>query len=258
MNWQNIFDWRRFIHLLKNEIVSNYRSLLVSAGAVTGVLMVIYLLQMLGNNPTAFHEVWYPLVLFIGGFVISSKVFSVIHDRRQNYIYLTLPASNCEKFISKLILSAVGWVVASAIFFFLFSVLAAAVSELVWENSMGIFNPFQNLYAKCAAIYLVLQSIFIFASIYFRKNPLAKMLGSLFLIGIVLVLFSGLMLRIIFAKYIPWHGCMTIDFDQYFFQLDNIESFFLVLGEIVKYSFWILLAPYFWILSYIRLKEAEV
>jgi len=258
MERKNIFDWRRLVHLIKNEIVGTYRSLLVSTGAIGGVLMVIYLLQMLAHNPTAFHEVWYPLVLLIGGFVISGKIFSVLHDRRQNYIYLTLPASDCEKLISKLLLSSVGWVVYSALFYFVFSAVAAIISQIIWGESMSIFNPFQYLYLKSAAVFLVLQSIFIFGSIYFKKNALAKTIGSLFLLGFVLALISGILARIIFARYIPWHGHMDIDFEYYFFQTDNIETLALILAKIVKYSFWFLLAPFFWILSYIRLKEIEV
>ncbi|MCK9484388.1 MAG: hypothetical protein M0R34_08500 [Candidatus Marinimicrobia bacterium] len=258
MERKNIFDWKRLIHLIKNEVVSSYRSLLVSTGAVGSVLLVIYLLQMLAHNLTAFHEVWYPLVLFIGGFVISSKIFSVLHDRRQNYVYLTLPASDFEKLVSKLILSSVGWIACSALFYFIFSALAAIISQIIWGDSMSIFNPFQYLYLKCAAIFLVLQSLFIFGSIYFKKSALAKTIGSLFLFGFILALISGLFARIIFAKYIPWCGNMNIDFEYYYFQADNIETFARILGEIVKYSFWFLLAPFFWILSYIRLKEIEV
>ena len=258
MNWQNIFNWRRFVHLLKNEIMGSYRSLLVSAGAVSGVLMVIYLAQIATGHPTAFHSVYYPLVLFIGGFLISSKIFGVIHDRRQNYVYLTLPASNCEKLVSKLTLSALGWVIGSVVFYFLFSVLAAAIGQLIWNDSMVIFNPFDNLYLKSAGIYLILQSMFVFASVYFKKNAMAKLVASLFLIGMLIALFTGLMARIILAKYIPWHGNMTIDFDNYIFQSNNIESLFLTIGEIIKYLFLILMAPYFWVLSYIRLRETEV
>jgi len=258
MNWKNTFDWKRLIHLIKNEIVGSYRSLLVTTGAVAGILLVIYLLEMTGHNPGDFLQVWYFMILFVGGFVVSSKIFSPIHDRRQNYIYLTLPASNAEKFVSKLLLSSIGWMIGATVCYVLFSIVAMAVSQLIWEDSMGIFSPFQADYLTGIAAYLVLQSIFVFGSVYFKKNALAKTVGSMFLLGLSLALLSGLFARIIFAKFIPWNGNWNIDFENCFYQFADIETFFKVFAEVMKYSFWILLAPYFWILSLIRLKETEV
>lgn len=258
MNWKNTFDWRRLIHLIKNEILNTYRSLLVTIGAVAGVLLVIYLLEMTGHNPGNFLEAWYFIVLFIGGFLISSKSFSVIHDRRQNYIYLTLPASDYEKFVSKLILTSIGWTLAVTVGYVLFSIVAATVSQLIWDNSMGIFNPLKADYLVGIVAYLVLQSIFVFGSVYFKKNALAKTLGSLFLFGVSLCLVAGLIFRLVFAKYFPACGNWQIDFSQFPDSVYDMENFFRIFAEIIKYVFWILLAPYFWILSLFRFKETEV
>jgi hypothetical protein len=258
MNRDSLFDWKRLIHLIKNEIVGSYRSLLVTTGALAGILLVIYLLQMIGHNSRDFLQVWYFLILFIGGFVVSSKIFSPIHDRRQNYIYLTLPASDYEKFISKLLLSSVGWVIGATVCYVLFSIIAMAVSQLIWEDSMGIFSPFKADYLTGMAVYLVLQSIFVFGSVYFQKNALAKTVGSLFLFGLCLALITGLLARLIFAKYIPWHSNWEFDCSQYFNHVVDIKAFFHGFVTVVKYLFWFGLAPFFWVLSVIRLKETEV
>jgi len=73
------FNFNRFWHLIKNDVVTNYRTLLTAAGAALGILLFINFISMLSTSEPAVALVFYPLILFIGGYLITSMSFSDLH-----------------------------------------------------------------------------------------------------------------------------------------------------------------------------------
>ncbi len=255
MKVENYFNIRRFALLIKNDILKQYRTFLTAIGAVTGILLAIILLSHKSSGLWDFHHVFYPLVLFIGGFILSSLTFEELHHPQKSYVYLTLPCSIFEKFVSKLLLTSIGYVVGSAVLYYLLSLIAAGLNMLLFKQTFSVFNPFDDVILQNIRIYLVTQSIFLFSAVYFKKNNLIKMILSLFVLSIVCSAFAALVLRLAYWDY--WDNGPLI-----FSNSSDIgfyaESFFRKLAQIFEFLFWWIMAPYFWILSFFRLKETEV
>jgi len=253
----NVFNIRRFWLLLKNDILSNYRSFLISVGAVFGVLLLINVSSVGSADEWNFHEVFFPLTLFIGGFIATSRAFNDLHHKQKSYAYVTLPASRFEKLLSKLLVTTIGYTLATAMLYYLFSVIAIVVTLPFFSMHHAAFNPFDPLILKIVAIYLITQSVFLFGALYFKSYNFIKTILTLYGINILLALFSLLVARICFGNLFAHPPMDFMAFESLRFQAFLAKSGDILL-IVVKVIFWGLMAPFFWILSYLRLSETEV
>lgn len=249
------FSFRRLIKLVRNEIFTNYRFWLTAIGAVAGVWVILYLLNARSGGGYGFHSTWYALILFVGGFLLSSNAFQEVQTAPRGYTYLLLPASLLEKFVSKLLVTSVGYALVTGLLYTLLSILAKLLATLLFGQSLPVFNLLDASVIKMMGVYCILQSIFLFASIYFRRHAFTKIVlagfALLFVYSLVLMFF----VRVIYSPYfngMHW-GKTMLHLDYW-----ELPSIFLGLVAVVKWSFYLLLAPYFWLLAYLRLKETEV
>lgn len=235
------FNLTRFGLLLKSDLFSNYRTILIFTASVASMLFLYSLIFSGGAMAGNFHPRIYLLLLFIGGFWTSSLAFKDLHDKQKNYVVLTLPCSNFEKFLSKLILTSVGYVCAITVGFYLLSLLVAGLDALLLHVGQSTFNPFRNGILYYIRDYLILQSVFLLGSIYFRKHSISKTILFLSCLAIVLVLFS----LIVSVLFLGPHILVAI------FMATKAP-------RMAKFVFLVLLAPVCWLIAYKRLCEIEV
>lgn len=252
------FNLKRFFLLLRNDLLRNYRTLLIAAGAVAAIYFISTIPAIFfspGSTTQDFHIGFYPMFLFIGGFLLSGAAFSEIHQAQKNVAYFMLPASTIEKYVSKLLLTSLGYTAASVAFYYLLSLLSAGIAAIFTGWSFPVFNPFAHKVLTGVAVYLVTQSLFLFGGLYFKKHPSMKILFAQLGIAVALTIFFLLVLRIVYHDF--FHGMHF--FNNYIFNdVVAFERLVRTLSTIIKYLFWIGFAPYFWILGYLRLREAEV
>jgi hypothetical protein len=238
-----------------------YKSILISTGAMAGVIMVINLLSMYHcgcntQNQNLFNSLSITL-FFILGMAFTSTSFEETHTSAKGCFFLTLPVSNLERLIA-------AWLV-SSVLYFLWWIFAILIINLLIATFgfllMGIpfswveiFNPAA---LKTYATFFVIQTVFLFGAVYFQKNNLVKTIFALFIIGLAINIISYLFVSVIFGKYND--SVMIIGNLHDFGITTNYESsYFDTLFQIMKYAFWIVVAPFFLILSYLGLKERQV
>ncbi len=252
------FEIGRFWQLIKNDLFTNYRALLIAGGAAIGILLFINIISILGSREVLVPIVFYPLMLFIGGYIVTSVAFNDLHHPQRSYVYLTLPASNLEKFLSKLLLTTLGYVLGTLVLYFLFSVLMSLINVTFFGHGYPLFNPFDEVVWTTIGIYVITQSIFLLGAAFFRKNAFLKTVFTLFILQIALSLFVGLLARILFWKYFSgWE----FGFDDMIISShgleQSLENFFIGFGHLMKFVFFYLLAPFLWFVTYFQLKETE-
>lgn len=266
----NIFSLNRTIKLIRKDMLSEYKNLIIWVSSSAGVMIVISALSVLieklqgsaVSGAEEFHMVFYILLLFPGGFILTSSMFRDVHDKSRNIYWLTLPGSTFEKLVSRLLISSLFYVILLTL---LYPVLAF-VSELFNVAVIGIrhdyFNPFTKEIMRLIPYYLVTQSIFFAGAATFRKHPFAKTLLSLAVFQISLSIITVLFLRIFFGKY--FNTVQNMNFNESDFlkfsgysmaSVTGFARFAIMSGKIF---FWGILAPFFYVLSYFKLSEKEV
>jgi hypothetical protein len=234
----------------------SYKTLIVILSTTIGISLLVNISSVAAAGGFRIHEIFYSsLVLMAGGLIFSSMAFKETHETGNDMRYLTLPCSNLEKTLSKFIMTTVCYVILSMIIYFLVTMIAAGFTLLVFGKNHVLFNPFDRTTLRVTGIFLVIQSIFVFGSVYFKRMAFAKTILSVIGVVIILSLVSGLIYTIFHIDIFLQTGfknfaSMGPGFDPGFF----VDFFKTVPGII----FWCLLAPFFWVVTYFRLKEKEV
>lgn len=267
-------SFRRIGRLLVKDLTEDYRGILIAVGAVTGILLLNYLLNGLGGSDnslvrsngsiasassnSALHMTYFTLTLFIGGFIVTSRAFLELHTKNRSHDWLMLPASPIEKYLSRLVLTSAGVAVGIVVYFTLFGLFGAGLMLLLFHRSYALFNPLDGAVWMLVLHYIVLQSIFFAGAVYFKKLHFIKTVLVLSGFGLLLLIVMVVTGRILFWKelLLATHGSFAHS------ELAALEPLLKSAGRtaalVSRIVYWGLLAPIFWVIAFFRLHEAEV
>ncbi len=250
----------RFLQLLKRDILSNINTTLIALGAVTAVIYLISALSAYNNAPSG--QLYFSLftnLLFAGGLIVTSMVFKEMHRKETAQNYLLLPASNFEKFFSRLLISTIGFALIALIGVTAISYLSEGVNTLIFKRHNVLFNPFSKIVWTLMAHYLVAQSIFFLGAVYFRKYHFIKTINIIFLVQLSITIITALFARMVYIDL--FDGIFRVGDTSLLIQWEKLPlnaNSFTNLIKTLKILYWLVPAPLFWIISYFRIKEVEV
>ena len=253
MNMNNIFSGKRFIYLINRDLTGSLVKILIVSGAVAGVLLPISAyMAYTGNAPGRMYYSFFKNILFIAGLIITSSSFWEMHRKTSVQSYLLLPASNFEKFSSRLFLTSIGFSILVVIGLFLFSCFSEGLNTLLFKRHNILFNPFSTYIWITIARYIVIQSIFLLGAVYFKKHNFLKTVNTILITIFILTVLGLILIKIEYADF--FHNFYTIEESQ----IRLFTSYGSPLQKVLQIIFWVLPAPLFWTIAYFRLKEAEV
>lgn len=233
MNTLDMLSCKRLSTLIINDLLLHSKNIMV----VSATLMVFLALM-------PFHVTSYPtayfMILYIGGFIISSFAFADYHDPRKAFLYLTLPCTNLERFLSKWLLTTLIYAMGLLLIYYLFSVLSFSVNLLIYHQQMQLLDISQPELWIGIGKYIILQSVILLGAITFRKYALIK---TGLTIGCLFLAFS------LFMSLAAWIFCPHCISNGIHFRLSTENQYF---------TFWLIAAPLFWVVTYFRLTEIEL
>lgn len=245
-----ICNLHRIALLMRLDLRTNYRIIAAFTTSLFSILF-LYCLAVPSNTGDApfvanFHPQLYKALLYIGGFYVSSLAFKELHDDTRNYILLTLPCSTFEKFVTKLLISSIGYVAALTTAYFILSGIIATFDWLLFNTRESLFNPLHPSTLPAIVSYLIFQSIFLLGSAYFRKYVMGKIVLTLCVLGIALFAFTSCTMQALLDS----HSLFYASYGRLFALLP--------LPHLAKIAFYLILAPICWTITYVRLTEVEV
>ncbi|MCP4754606.1 MAG: hypothetical protein GY866_27295 [Proteobacteria bacterium] len=178
------FDLKRLFLLGKIASIDDWKPYLLT-GVVIGTLVFFGELFV---RPFS-GDFLLNLMLF-AGIVHVAKVFYDFHEQEKGIYFFTLPASVKEKYLVRLLATALGYFVFSVFVCFVGSILGSAVHSMT-SNSAEFYlhNPFNVELVDKFGTYIFFHAIFFCGSLYFKKNSFLKTL--LTVIGVVVLLMIG-------------------------------------------------------------------
>ena len=252
------FNITRVGHLLKKDVITNYK---VLALGLMGLFVIVSIMVMneidihSDSRDRDFHFETFPFIILLGGFVVASVAFNELHTPNQRHVFLNLPASNFEKFLSKWLLSTLIFAIVIVVSYWVFSLILDALVSYQFDYDFIPFNPFQEDVWLAIKLFFILQPIFLIGSIYFNQYSFLKTAGTIILVGAVTLLIGYVLAFVILGKY----------FDGFEFKprgvvpSANLDAFMEgTFTDVVKFLFWYCLAPFLWVVAYFKLKEREV
>ncbi len=260
MKTNNIISLRRFLYLLKRDILNNINTTLIVFGAVTAVIYLISALTAYDRAPSDYlYFTIFTNLLFAGGLIATSLVFKEMHKKETAQNYLLLPASNFEKFFSRLIISTAGFAAVTLVGLTIISYLSEGINTLIFNRHNQIFNPFTKKIWVLMAHYFIAQSVFFLGAAYFRKHNFIKTINIIFILQILVTTITALFVRIVYFDL--FEGFFRIENTSLLIQLEKLSLGAVSLTGLLntlKVLYWIIPAPLFWTIAYFRIKEVEV
>lgn len=254
-----VLDLRRLWLLFRNDVVADYRTLLLASGALAVLMLLFSAMRVVQFHTSDFYYApWYFGMLFIWGAVVASSSFKELHDKTKNEAYLLLPASALEKTITRLFRTTIAFFVYLLIYLTVVSAIIEAINQLLFGRHNGMFNPL-DVSANTSAWfvignYVVMTSLYFLGAAWFRKSHFVKTAVALTVIPLALSLFAA------FVGSILFHGAYLYQLDQ-----EAARSFYLAhealahgLFEALKILYFFVLPVFCWVVAWLRVVETQV
>jgi len=244
------FDGSRFLRLLGNDLLQQWKKIWIATLALAGLALVAYLsnIDPRGIERPAIYLALFPIALLVGGLVFTSTIFADLHHPLQRFHYLTLPCSNLERFLSRYLLSAPLYYLYVLIVYAVFDWLAAHVAQAFFGTSAAPFSPFDPWILDMTLGYFAWHALMFAGAIYFRSHAAIKTLLSTVIVALGLVVFAGAAVRLFYWSYFPtllsWKTTGPLPF--------------LVMAPQVRYVVGFVLAAWALFVAYQCLREHEV
>ncbi|HEY9595189.1 MAG TPA: hypothetical protein VHE79_11965, partial [Spirochaetia bacterium] len=133
------FSFKRLGQLLLRDLTGGYRSMLTAMAAVGGVIIVLSVLSTMGLARSqgfagpgfGFYLQFLGEILFIGGFIVTSFAFREVWQPGGGIFYLTIPGSILEKFLSKLLVTSIGFAIGSLVYMAAVTAVSEGINHLL-------------------------------------------------------------------------------------------------------------------------------
>jgi len=243
------FSLQRFVRVLRNDVMRNYRSVLVVSGTAALVMLLISIAGAARGEVgegLRFYRIFFFIVLFAWGTTATSGSFSDMHGRSTNLAFLLLPASALEKTLSRLVLHTVGLVAYLLVFTTVLSWGLEGLNLASFGVRRTFFSPFDSLVWTLMPYFVCTQALFFLGAVWFRKVHFVKTVGVTVAIVLGLCAFALLVSWLLFGAM----GWTTNDGDA-FRAFDWVP-------DAATIAYFYVLPPLCWFVAWLRVTEMQV
>ncbi len=255
MEKSNILNMNRLFLLTRRHLLSNLAGWIIAFAALSGVLLIISLMvAYFQPGSLAVLTPTYLTIMFIGGYIFTSSIFSELNEPRKAFHYLTLPVSLSERLLSAWLLTGIIFPVIALLMIFVIIFLANLIMNLTFDFSPFAY-VFSGNYAQAFKNYLITQSVFLLGAAYFRKYNFLKTLLVLFVLFVAFMSIIGLLGWLIIAP-LAESSMQAMESGEMTLNMDPTSIKWIPKAANIIYNY--LMLPFFLIASWFTLKERQV
>lgn len=264
------FSFKRFSLLVLKHWADSKRRYALSVLAFAGLLTGWFVLMMLANewgNPMSeeVQKTAYFFLLFVAGAFYASQYFRDLGSKARGSNFLLVPASSFEKLLCAVLFAVFLFFVAFTAVFYLVDTVMVQIANSYWGGAgkVPVINVFKASLLEFNSgsmnssllLHFVMQSAFLLGSVYFERYSFIKTIITGFVVFFILF---GLM-YLLYSQFDPW---------------DDLPGGFIAssgagleespvevpawVGKTYRFIVMYALAPFFWIVTYYRVKEKQV
>lgn len=233
MNTNNIFN------LIKRYFIESGRKDINSFLLIVLIIAFVSFFSVSGSLSDSMMV----FLLLVMGFLYASRIFGVFQPAGKAIHYLTIPASSAEKTTANALLVFVYFNILLMVSLILGNVIGGLAHKLI--DSSYIYHFYMPFDFDDLLLLLILESIFMFGSIYFKSHAAIK--TCLIILGIFFFLI--ILDTVILGQYLNKFSQQSIQRGNEFFDKFNLEW--------LEYGISVLTFFFFNFMTWLRLRETE-
>lgn len=262
----NNFSLNRFALVVKKEFIETYKSNLITNILIIIIIFAVYAIFSISFNVgSSVHSAYYhstedisdffKLGLIIIGIKLAGGSFSALRKKEKGFMYLSLPASNIEKFLSNFFINII---IFPIIFYLIFSICGILCKYFIELSNSHVTILYYNekKYYQAIIWNLNLSAIFLLGSLKFNSNPIFKTL--LILIVLLFILIKANYFIITFLE----NKGIGIIWDELgrnsTIGLQYVYLSKLIPAQILSYLFTFFMPLLLWFVAFLKFKEKEI
>lgn len=236
----NTLSLHRIKHLFASYFISNWQK-------ECKTFLIVFIVNIL--FAALFSVNISLLIIAIMCLIYAGKIFGKLGNNNSAINYLTLPANTEEKLLVNITLTHIYYPIILLIVSILGILCGNFLITIFRDQPFTLFDSFvKNLSYEFIINLLVTISIFMFASVYFRKNAITKLLlifVILFFISTISILILGveMLMPDMVSIFVGVNATYSIELFERLNLFSGILNYVVIL--------------FFWVISYFRLRETE-
>ncbi len=261
----NAFNAKRFGKLFKKTLLERPVQTFGFTGLSLTLVLILYVVAKSITGFSAAQNLSFIWGLPIGGCLLASIVFGYFSSNASGASFLTLPASNFEKWLCSALIAGILYPI---IFLLFYRVMDSSFVSVYHHHldpsapfykeqyeSVYIFN-FNGIVAwKVYPTFFLLMGIMMLGTLYFNKIPFIKTAIGICVLIIGLIGLNWLVAKIFFGSIsdasIFYSVTIPVGKEEGSIELpDQISKVFF-------YGLWYIIPAILWFLSFTRLREKE-
>lgn len=262
---KEIFSLHRFLLFLKKTLLERPVQMFGFTALLLTLVLILYVIAKSFAGFNAAQNLSFVWGLPGGSFFLASFVFGYFSSNASGSSFLTLPASNFEKWLCGILIAGVLYPIIFLIFYHVIDLAFVAA----YHNSLDPSSPFYKqqynavfpfnlngiLAWKVYSIFFFLTGAMLLGSLYFNKIAFIKTGIALCALVLIVVGLNWLIAILLFGNIndaAPFgHVNIPIGKEDGIIELpSNVVNIF-------NYSIWYVFPAMLWLLSFVRFREKE-
>ncbi len=251
MRTNEFFCLSRFYYLCRQSIGKERNDITFLCLKIIAIFILgTALLGFIGLPSITIAPLFYYLILYFVGIRWAANAFPELRNKEKCCSWLMVPGSAFEKYISRLILSSIGFAVLFSVLYFIGVNIGNIINLIVFNNHFIPFVPFETVDVPFTIASLVtLHSIFCVGGLYFKRYPIVKTVLFVLLIIILLMVSISTIGGLLFSYRVSFNVQNFPILSRYWTM--SVSWFF-------KLFFYCIIPVFCWVIGYFRLKKVEV
>lgn len=185
MNTNPSFSLNRVRYLLMRDVLVDLRLTLNALLVILGILTLFFCFHLFDpiSDMRYFHEPAYLVLMFAGGTLFISSIFSELSTVERRHVYLSIPATSFEKFLSKWVIASIFIPVLLTLLYCGFSFLANSFFNFTRGVEAYPFDLRSDNNKMTIRVYYIVQSLFFLGAIIFNRFTFLKTGATIFVTG---------------------------------------------------------------------------
>lgn len=250
------FNLNRMRFLLRRQWALSAKSWRIAIIASVGINLAISMLILFASsNPESTLKalkISLFITLLITGMVFTSLAFKQLQEPTTSVSFLTLPASNFEKYLTGWLFTFPLYLIVSYVLFQLSYLFISLLAYLVYDTPPALVSITWNEFGNIFIFLFIIHSVFFLGGIWFKKMAFFNTLLAIFVISMIHNLWVFVWARILFPinalaeREFAFMGISKVDMEEFGSTAILVLKIFMLLVSVMCL-----------VTAYFKLKERE-